>query len=51
VTNAGWFGRDEIPTPTIGAERWVGPIFAAIDGEVRDVFYDDLRRPVWRGDE
>jgi ADP-ribose pyrophosphatase YjhB (NUDIX family) len=51
VTNAGWFGRDEIPTPTIGAERWVGPIFAAIDGEVRDVFYDDLRRPVWRGAE
>ncbi|HEV3268394.1 MAG TPA: NUDIX hydrolase N-terminal domain-containing protein [Acidimicrobiales bacterium] len=51
VTNAGWFGRDEIPTPTIGAERWVEPIFAAIDGERRDVFYDDLRRPVWRGDE
>lgn len=51
VTKAGWFGRDEIPTPTIGAERWVEPIFAAIDGEDRDVFYDDLRRPVWRGDE
>lgn len=51
VTNAGWFARDEIPTPTIGAERWVEPIFAAIDGERRDVFYDDLRRPVWRGDE
>ncbi len=50
VTNAGWFARDEIPTPTIGVERWAEPIFAAIDGERRDVFYDDLRRPVWRGD-
>jgi ADP-ribose pyrophosphatase YjhB (NUDIX family) len=50
VKNAGWFARDEIPTPTIGVERWAEPIFAAIDGERRDVFYDDLRRPVWRGD-
>ena len=50
VTDAGWFSRDEIPRPTVGAERWVDGIFAAIDGEHRDVFYDDLRRPVWRGD-
>jgi len=50
VKNAGWFARHEIPTPTIGVERWAEPIFAAIDGERRDVFYDDLRRPVWRGD-
>jgi ADP-ribose pyrophosphatase YjhB (NUDIX family) len=50
-TDAGWFTRDNLPTPIIGAERWAGPIFAAIDGEHRDVFYDDLRRPVWRGDQ
>ena len=50
-TDAGWFTRDNLPSPTIGAERWAGPIFAAIDGETRDVFYDDLRRPVWRGDQ
>ncbi|HUY43217.1 MAG TPA: NUDIX hydrolase N-terminal domain-containing protein [Acidimicrobiales bacterium] len=49
--DAGWFKRDSLPAPTIGAERWAAPIFAAIDGEVRDVFYDDLRRPVWRGEE
>ena len=49
-TDAGWFTRDNLPTPTIGAERWAGPIFAAIDGERRDVFYDDLRRPVWRAE-
>lgn len=50
-TDAGWFTRDNLPSPMIGAERWTGPIFDAIDGANRDVFYDDLRRPVWRGDE
>lgn len=50
-TDAGWFTRDQLPSPTIGADRWAGPIFAAIDGQQRDVFYDDLRRPVWRGEE
>ena len=49
-TDAGWFTRDNLPKPTIGAERWAGPIFAAIDGERRDVFYDDLRQPVWRAE-
>ena len=48
-TDAGWFTRDNLPSPTIGAERWADPIFAAIAGEHREVFYDDLRRPVWRG--
>jgi ADP-ribose pyrophosphatase YjhB (NUDIX family) len=51
VSDAGWFARDALPSPTIGAERWAGPIFAAIDGESRDVYYDDLRRPVWRSEE
>ena len=49
-TDAGWFTRDNLPAPTIGRDRWAEPIFAAIDGETRDVFYDDLRRPVWRGE-
>jgi ADP-ribose pyrophosphatase YjhB (NUDIX family) len=49
-TDAGWFTRDNLPIGTIGAERWADPIFAAIAGEHRDVFYDDLRRPVWRGE-
>lgn len=48
VTDVGWFRRDALPSPTVGADRWAEPIFAAIAGEVRDVFYDDLRRPVWR---
>ena len=48
--DAGWFGRDEIPEGTLGSERWVPEIFAVIEGEQREVFYDDLRRPVWRGE-
>jgi len=50
VTDAGWFDRDNLPSPTIGADRWAELVFAAIDGERRDVYYDDLRRPVWRGE-
>lgn len=49
--DAGWFGRDELPEDTLGSERWAPEIFAVIDGVRSDVFYDDLRRPVWRGDE
>jgi ADP-ribose pyrophosphatase YjhB (NUDIX family) len=48
--DAGWFGRDELPADTLGSERWAPEIFAVIDGETRDVFYDDIRRPVWRGE-
>jgi len=48
-SDGGWFTRDNLPSPVIGAERWAKPIFAAIDGEINDVFYDDLRKPVWRG--
>ena len=48
ATDVGWFTRDALPSPTIGADRWADPVFAALAGEVRDVYYDDLRRPVWR---
>jgi len=50
-TDAGWFSIDNLPSPMIGAERWVDPVFAAINGEVRDVYYDELRVPVWRNEE
>jgi ADP-ribose pyrophosphatase YjhB (NUDIX family) len=49
--DAGWFARDELPADTLGSERWAPEIFAIIDGEHRDVFYDDMRRPVWRGEK
>jgi len=50
-TDAGWFTRDTIPSPTIGAERWADAIFAAFDEKNTDVFYDELRAPVWRGEQ
>ena len=50
VTDLGWFARHTLPSPTLGAERWADHVFASYEGERRDVFYDDLRRPVWRGE-
>jgi ADP-ribose pyrophosphatase YjhB (NUDIX family) len=49
VSDLGWFARDALPEPLVGFERWGEPVFAALRGEVRDVYYDTLRRPVWRG--
>lgn len=48
VTDVGWFTEENLPEPLVGFERWGGPVFAALRGEVRDVYYDTLRRPVWR---
>jgi ADP-ribose pyrophosphatase YjhB (NUDIX family) len=48
VADVGWFSADALPEPLVGVERWGEPVFAAIRGEVRDVYYDTLRRPVWR---
>jgi hypothetical protein len=49
-SDAGWFTRETLPSPIFGVERWGDNVFAAISGEKRDVFYDDLRSPIWRGD-
>jgi len=45
---AGWFSQDNLPEGTLNPQSWSEYIFAAIRGEHRDVFYDDLRTPVWR---
>jgi len=47
-TDLGWFTESTLPEPLVGYERWGEPVFAAVRGEVRDVYYDTLRRPVWR---
>ena len=46
----GWFSRDELPTPTVGAEWWAQRAFAAIDGETFSASFDIPRSPVWRGE-
>jgi ADP-ribose pyrophosphatase YjhB (NUDIX family) len=47
--DVGWFGRDALPTPLAGAERWTDMAFAAIRGDDLDVFYDQPRAEIWRG--
>jgi ADP-ribose pyrophosphatase YjhB (NUDIX family) len=49
-TDVGWFTEATLPEPIVGVERWGEPVFAALRGEVREVYYDVLRRPVWRGE-
>jgi ADP-ribose pyrophosphatase YjhB (NUDIX family) len=48
-SDVGWFSPDNLPTPLVGVERWGEAVFGAINGEVREVFYDRIRRPLWRG--
>ena len=47
--DVGWFSRDALPSPIVGLERWGETVFAAIAGEVREVLYDTVREPMWRG--
>jgi ADP-ribose pyrophosphatase YjhB (NUDIX family) len=48
-SDVGWFTRDNMPAPLVGSERWGDHVFAAINGEHRDVLYDSVRQPMWRG--
>ena len=48
--DAGWFAPGTFPDNTLGADRWSPAIFAAINDPTTPVFYDDVRRPVWRGE-
>lgn len=48
--DVGWFGRDALPQPLVGFERW-GPVaFDAIDGKPGEVYFDPPRNPPWRSD-
>ena len=49
-SDVGWFRRDTMPSPIVGSERWADIVFAALAGEHRDVLYDSVRQPMWRGD-
>ena len=48
--DVGWFSPDNLPSPLVGVERWGDHVFAAIRGEKRDVLYDRVRQPMWRGE-
>jgi ADP-ribose pyrophosphatase YjhB (NUDIX family) len=48
--DVGWFTRKTLPHPLVGSERWGDHVFAALNGEQRDVLYDRVRQPMWRGD-
>jgi len=45
----GWFTRDRLPTPTVGAEWWADRAFEAIDGKNLTATFDVPRSPTWRG--
>jgi ADP-ribose pyrophosphatase YjhB (NUDIX family) len=47
--DVGWFTPETLPSPLVGVERWGEHVFAAIRGEHRDVLYDRVRQPTWRG--
>ena len=46
--DVGWFGRDELPSPLAGADRWGELAFSAIDGEVAPTWFDLPRDEPWR---
>ena len=50
VADLGWFTEDSLPVPLVGVERWGEPVFAAARGERREVLYDTVREPLWRGE-
>ncbi|MHB8219408.1 MAG: NUDIX hydrolase N-terminal domain-containing protein [Acidimicrobiales bacterium] len=47
--DVGWFTADSLPSPLVGVDRWGEHVFAALAGEQRDVLYDQVRLPMWRG--
>lgn len=50
TSGAGWFGEDELPWPTAGAQWWGPPAFAAIRGARLPAAFDPPREPIWRGE-
>jgi len=46
--DVGWFGRDDMPSPLAGHDRWGQLAFAAIDGEITSTYFDVPRDQPWR---
>ena len=45
--DVGFFSRDDLPEPLVGAERWIDRAFAAINGEPVAVEFDSVRQAPW----
>ena len=50
TADVGWFGRDELPTPTAGAQWWAEMAFGALDGSIQPATFDEPRPQMWRGE-
>ena len=50
TADVGWFGRDELPAPTAGAQWWGDMAFSAIAGDARAATFDAPRPQLWRGE-
>lgn len=48
TSDVGWFGPDELPQHTVGAQWWGPMAFAAINGEPIETAFDPPRMPIWR---
>ena len=46
--DVGWFGPDELPAATAGAQWWAPMAFAAIRGDDMTTHFDPVRTPIWR---
>ncbi len=46
---AGWFGRQDLPSPLAGYEQWGDLAFDAIEGNAGPVWFDEPRDPPWHG--
>jgi ADP-ribose pyrophosphatase YjhB (NUDIX family) len=48
TSDVGWFGADELPAATAGAQWWAPMAFSAINGEELATTFDPVRSPIWR---
>lgn len=46
-SDVGFFTKDDLPEPMVGAERWVERAFSVINGEKVTVEFDGVRRAPW----
>jgi len=48
TADVGWFGREELPERTAGAQWWAEMAFSAIAGKEMNTSFDPVRSPIWR---